>query len=90
MLAQSHTISNRIKNDFPTCDALPPIPLVWLSRHSLKRAAGWSPRWMPTVAALAASRKRRSAARLAVNRRAVDLFGVPRKLTDIGTPTFEM
>ena len=45
---------------------------------------------MPTVAALAASRKRRSAARLAVNRRAVDLFGVPRKLTDIGTPTFEM
>ena len=73
MVVRSHTISNRIKNHFPTCDALPPIPLTRLSRRPLKTEDVWLSPQMATVAAGAARSSLRSAFRFAGIRRAPGL-----------------
>ena len=73
LVVRSHTISNRIKNHFPTCDALPPTPLTRLSKRPLKTEDVWLSPQMATVAAGAARSSLRSAFRFAGIRRAPGL-----------------
>ena len=62
-----------VQGDFPTCDALPPIPLTRLSRRPLKTEDVWLSPQMATVAAGAARSSLRSAFRFAGIRRAPGL-----------------